>query len=963
MISQPTTLNVSIPNPTPVSCFGLNNGAATAVVTGGVAPYVYQWNPEGANSPTLTGLAPGNYSLMVADANGCVAQTSTQITQPQPLVAQIPTVVSPSCFQGSNGSAASQVSGGTQPYNYQWNPGGQTGATATQLSAGTYTLTVTDARGCHHTATATLIQPAPISLTLPQITQINCFNANNGSITAQASGGTGTLAFQWTPTGGMQPQATGLSPGNYTVTVTDQNNCTASQTAQISQPPLLTLATTFNQAVSCNGMSNGAAAVQANGGVAPYLFQWNPGGVNTPNINGLAAGTYVATVTDQNQCTAQQTIVIQQPPVLQTNILQNTPVQCFGGNNGSLTAAVSGGNGNYQFAWSPSGGNQLQATGLTAGTYTFTVTDPQNCTATATATVTQPAALQHGTPVIQHVSCAGGSNGSIQLPISGGTAPYQFQWGSGLPNQAQISNLQAGNYLVSISDARGCTLNWNGIVNEPTPLVIGPVQTQNISCFGQNSGQIQLSILGGTTPYQVSWNGGAFTGQQLTNLPAGNYFATILDANGCPLSYSTNLTHPSLLQASLQISDDSICAGTPLWVSATPIGGTAPYIGQWNGQTGFQQTFFPTQHQTFTFTMTDALGCTFSASQQVKVGDLPQASIQTTPACTGQPFYFQSNTSVGEGFIQQQNWTINNQSFQGVQVQQTFQTQQPISATLVTITNYGCVDSAHFQAQVYPSPQLMFSAGPTSGCAPFCTRISNQSVISNGQIIKYTWSVPGQNDQMGFEPSFCFDQPGSFDVQLTAWSDQGCQSTLLLPNVIQVYPVPVADFILSSSQVSLGASFVQFNNNTVGGDLYTWNFGDGSPLSGEEEPAHQFRDTGTYCITLTATNLQGCEDTVQHCLRIIPEGAVYIPNAFTPNTDKINDGFRVHGMGITAQEMHVFDRWGGQVFYSDQVGAVWNGRRNNEGDLLKQDVYTYRVHVQVLSGIWKEYHGKVSLIR
>ena len=963
VISQPATLNVSVPNPTPVSCFGQNNGAATAVVTGGVAPYVYQWNPGGANTASITGLAPGNYSLMVADANGCIAQTSTQITQPQPLVAQIPTVISPSCFQGTNGSAASQVSGGTQPYAYAWNPTGQTGATATQLGAGTYTLTVTDARGCTHSATATLVQPAQIILTLPQITQINCFNANNGAITAQATGGTGSLSYQWSPSGGIQPQATGLGPGTYTVTVTDQNNCTAAQTAQISQPPQLTLTTTLNQAVTCNGMSNGAAAVQANGGVPPYTFQWNPGGVSTPNITGLAAGSYVAAVIDQNQCTTQQTIVVQQPPVLQTSIVQNTPVSCFGGNNGSLTAVVSGGNGNYQYAWSPSGGNQLQASGLTAGSYTFTVTDPQNCSATATATVVEPSALQHGNPVMQHISCAGGNNGSIQLPMTGGTAPYQFQWGPGLPNLAQISNVPAGNYAVTVTDANGCTLSWNGTLTEPPPLVLGAVQTQNISCFGQNNGQINLPLTGGMAPYVVQWNNGTFTGQQLSNLSPGTYQAAITDANGCPLSYSTTLTQPPVLQAVLTLSDDSICAGDALVVSATASGGTTPYSGQWNGLPGLQQTFFPTQHQVFTFTLTDALGCTLTLSQQVRVGDLPQASIQTLPACTGQPFSFQSTSSVGEGFIQQTGWVINNQSFQGTQVQQTFQTQQPISATLWVVTNYGCVDTAVLQALAHPSPQLQFSAGPTSGCIPFCSQMVNQSTIANGQIVQYQWSVQGQSDQTSAEPLFCFNAPGTFDVQLTALSDQGCLSTLVMPNLIQAFPTPSADFLLSKTQVNLTEAFIQFNNLSVGGELFTWDFGDGSPLSNEEEPAHNYRDTGTYCITLTATNLHGCEDTVQHCLRVIPEGSVYIPSAFTPNKDKINDGFRVYGMGIVAQEMQVFDRWGGRVFYSDKIDAVWNGRRYNEGDVLKQDVYTYRVHVRVVSGVWKEYHGKVSLIR
>ncbi len=464
-----------------------------------------------------------------------------------------------SCNGGTNGSATVSASGGTAPYT-------GTGLKS-NLAAGSYTYTITDANGCSTTCSVTITQPTELIAASSVASNVSCNGGNNGSANVTASGG--TLAYTGT---GLKSN---LTAGTYTYTVTDANGCTASTSVTITQPSALIASAVVNSNVNCHGESNGSATVSATGGTPPYSGD----GLKS----NLAAGTYTYTVTDANGCTATATATITQPSELIAASSVGANVSCNGGNNGSATVTVSGGTAPYS-------GDGLKSN-LTAGTYTYTVTDAHGCTSSTSVTITQPTELVAASSVASNVSCNGGNNGSANVTASGGTAPYT---GTGLK-----SNLTAGTYTYTVTDAHGCTSSTSVTISEPTVLHASSVVNSNVNCHGESNGSATVSATGGTAPY---------TGTGLkSNLAAGTYTYTVTDAHGCTATTSVTITQPTELIAASSVGSNVSCFGGnngSATVSAS--GGTAPYTGD-----GLKSNLTA---GTYTYTVTDAHGCTSSTS-------------------------------------------------------------------------------------------------------------------------------------------------------------------------------------------------------------------------------------------------------------------------------------------------------------------------------------------------------------
>jgi aminopeptidase-like protein len=430
-----------------VLCYGASTGSIDISVSGGTAPYTYNWG-GGITTQDRSNLAAGNYCVTVSDANACTAVLCVNITQPADLVPS-ETHVNVLCNGANTGSIDVSVTGGVSPYTYNWG-GGITTQDRSNLAAGTYTVTVTDANNCTKTLSATITQPSALTVTETNV-DVLCNGASTGSIDVSVSGGTSPYTYNWG--GGVTTQdRTGLAAGTYTVTVTDANNCTKTLSATITEPSALSVTETHVN-VLCNGASTGSIDVSVSGGTSPYTYNWG-GGITTQDRTGLAAGTYTVTVTDANNCTKTLSATISQPPALVVTET-NVDVLCFGNSTGSIDVSVSGGTSPYTYNWG--GGITTQdRTGLAAGTYTVTVTDANNCTAkTVSATITQPPALVV-TETNVDVLCFGNSTGSIDVSVSGGTAPYTYNWGGGITTQDR-SNLAAGTYTVTVTDANNCT--------------------------------------------------------------------------------------------------------------------------------------------------------------------------------------------------------------------------------------------------------------------------------------------------------------------------------------------------------------------------------------------------------------------------------------------------------------------------------------------------------------------------
>ena len=697
------TESFTLTEPTPVTVVGVtvdlscnaSSGPADgeiSITPGGgqgsvPADYTYSWTTSdgtglNATAQNQTGLSAGTYNVTVTDANGCTAATSFTLTEPTP-VQVLASVTNLSCHANS-GAADGEITitpGGGQgvnpaDYTYSWTTIGGSGLNATAqnqsgLSAGTYNLTVTDANGCTVEASYDITSPTEVTVVGTTI-DLSCNAASgtaDGAINITPGGGQGTVAtdytYAWSTSDGSGLAATdqnqtGLSAGTYTVTVTDANGCTDTESFTLTEPvPVDVVGTTVD--LSCNaasGTADGAINITPSGGQGSvpgdYTYAWSTSdgsglSASSQNQTGLSAGTYTVTVTDVNGCTDTESFTLTEPvPVDVVGTTVDLSCNAASGTaDGAINITPSGGQGSvpgdYTYAWSTSDGSGLSAssqnqTGLSAGTYTVTVTDTNGCTDTETFTLTEPTPVDVvGTTV--DLSCndaSGAADGQITITPSGGQgstgSDYTYAWstsdGSGLipTNQNQVG-LSAGTYTVIVTDANGCTDTESFTLTEPVPVdVVGT--TVDLSCndaSGAADGQITITPSGGQgtvgSDYTYAWStsdgsGLAATDQNQTGLSAGTYTVIVTDANGCTDTESFTLTEPTPVTCTADspilgnCGTNIACNGGTGTINVTAGGGNGPYTYSIDG-TNFQASnSFTVGAGSYTVTTMDANGCT-----------------------------------------------------------------------------------------------------------------------------------------------------------------------------------------------------------------------------------------------------------------------------------------------------------------------------------------------------------------
>ena len=628
-IVQPNKLQDSINSTCATCCNCL--GTTHIYVWGGTQPYTYLWN-NGRTYDTLQGLASATYTCVVTDANGCTLTDTIFVHKGAHATTSSGSV---SCYGASDGSATVTVSGN---YSYSWSPGGQTGATATGLSAGTYCVQISsnDTSNCLTSYCVAVTQPAQL-LVSATASNIPC-NGGTGSATANVSGGTPSYNYSWTPTGGNGATANGLSAGTYTVSVTDSKGCTASTSIMITQPLPLTVSIPL-QSPNCSGMYYGSAIVT--GGTPPYVYSWNPNVSNNSSFslflncsyNNLLMNPFLLQVfvTDANGCTANTSQNFYVPPGIDNTYSSTTNVSCYGGNSGSITVQVCGGNnsGNYYYIYPPgnnyySFNNPYTFTNLAAGTYSVSVNDGTCSSGAFTFTITQPPAISI-TSTVTPASFCGGNNGSITTNVTNGVSPYTYSWSNGATT-GNTSGLTVGTYTLHVTDHNGCTASATATITQPTALNVNTVADSNVKCKSGSDGMAHATVSGGTSPFTYLWSGGHGTNSSATGFSAGTYTVSITDKNGCTGSSIVSISEPSLLKDS--ISKAIICFGDTATLNDLSSGGVSPYSYLWSaGGTLNSITVSPLNTTKYFLTVTDSNGCVALDSSLVKVNPLPHITL------------------------------------------------------------------------------------------------------------------------------------------------------------------------------------------------------------------------------------------------------------------------------------------------------------------------------------------------
>ena len=595
-------------------CNGDNQGALDITVSGGTAPYSYQWN-TGQGAEDIGGLKQGGYQLTVTDANGCTISESFSVSGPDVLAVSAVTS-NISCQGGNDGAIDLTISGGTGPYTYLWNTG-ETTEDLSSLTASNYSVTITDSNGCSAAANYTLTQSAAISV-MENIGNIACFGDGDGSIDLTVSGGTAPYTYSWS-NGETTQDIFNLNGGTYEVTITDGNACQTTLSYVVNEPSAALAITGSITDELCNGDNQGALDVTVIGGTAPYTYQWNTG-QSAEDIAGLSQGVYQLTVTDANGCTISESFSVSGPDVLSV-AASSSDVTCNGNNDGAIDISVSGGTAPFSYNWS-NGQTIEDLSGLAPGSYSVSILDANGCQTTGTYNIVQPLVLTANASV-SGVTCFGADDGKIDLSVLGGNAPYNYSWSNGEVKK-DLSGLTGGSYTVTVTDSKGCQIQETFIVQSPTSELAIASTITDASCFGVASGAIALNVTGGTGPYRFNWSNGS-NQRDLVNLFSGTYSITVTDANGCSINEVFTINQPDELAVTFDIVNSTCLGDADGSVPTSVTGGQAPYTYAWsNGSTA--KDIINVNGGTYNLTITDANGCTHVTA--VEVGDSRNLAVQ-----------------------------------------------------------------------------------------------------------------------------------------------------------------------------------------------------------------------------------------------------------------------------------------------------------------------------------------------
>ena len=816
------------------NCGGGGQGKITVITESGTLPFSYQWSDDPTiNDPVRENLDPGIYTVTVSSALGCSIVLEDTIFSSPPMMFTIDSTQNINCNGDSSGAIFTTIDGGSAPYTYTWDPDIGNVEDPTGLWADTFSVTITDAANCTAVQSAIITEPPALVLT-DTITHVLCNGNSTAVIDLTVNGGTGTKTYTWDPSSiGNVQDAINIPAGNYAVTVTDQNNCSITGTYTITEPDSIEITGT-SVAASC-GADNGSIDITVTGGVSPYTYDWNDPADDVEDPQNLGPGSYTVVVTDDNGCTETFTIAITTPSGLEASAVA-TPASCFGASDGAIDLTINGGLPPYTITWSDTTLNGIEdPMSIPAGSYTATIMDQDSCTVVAGAVISQPDTLTaEGTST--EATC-GEANGSITLVINGGTPGYTITWNDPTLNGIQNpTGLAVGTYIAMVTDTNNCTDIDTIVVSTPNALGATAVVT-DVLCNGDSTGAIDVTITGGTTPFILTWNAIQFNGMEdISNVPAGNYILTILDANDCEVIIDETITEPAELMASISATD-ALCNGDSSGTMDLSVtGGTPPYSYDWSDD-NWDGTEDPNAVPAgfYTVTITDSVGCTTTATANIGEPSALTLSGLPVPAVCGNA-NGSIDLAVGGG-TPGYTFTWSDPSLNGIE--------DPTGLLpgiyYVTITDTNnCVIIDSFD--VSEPDALMASAVVTDvDCNGDSTGAVDVSVMGGTAPYSYTWHTGATSQDLIAIPA------GNYQVEVM---DQDSCTFMLSemvaePELLQVTTVATNANCFDAADGAIDVTV------TGGVPPYTFTWSDPS-LNGMEDPTGLTQNT--YIVTVTNAN-------------------------------------------------------------------------------------------------------------
>ena len=869
------------------------------------------------------------------------------------------------CLNYDDGRIDLTVSGGLGNFSFNWigpNSFSSLNEDIYNLSPGYYAVSIIDLVTSCSISNSFLVDTGFNMVYSKSHSNISCYGLNDGLIDISPINLI-SPSYSWSDTLISVEDRINLSAGVYTLRI-DDNNCFSIDTFLINEPDSMFLIAQHPVA-SCTGSNNAQISLSVYGGIQntsglTYSYMWNNWNITSVNSN-LSAGTYSVIVNDANNCELRDTFEIL--PYTVDILALVTNIDCFGNTNGSIDLEVLSGYPIFSYSWD-NGNNTQDLYNISAGTYSCNIVDALGCIVDTTFEITEPNPLL-ASPLLSHVTCYAGNDGSVSLEINGGTYPYNLDWGN-----IDTNYLFSGNYNYEIIDSNGCVINGSVFIDQPDSLEV-TFSVVDVVCWGQPTGSIniQIALNSGTPPYAYSWTGPNFysnnTDEDIDSLYAGTYSLTITDANGCTRFMEIVVDEPTALSQQVNLvpsiySQYNIaCKGENNgWIEAQISGGYLPFSFKWNtGETG--DSIANLVAGTYTVDITDGIGCTISYT--VVLTEPEDSVVVSIVPFTNYNGYEVSCYFATDGGIGAQvnggtgsytyEWNLSNEN------KDTINDLPAGFYELIAYDSNNCFDVD--TVTLYAPDTLVLDMNTfTDTCSKGVGGV-DLNVIGGIPPYLYNWSA-GQNTEDVYD---LFS--GINSVQVVDQNDCKITDTVIIANIFQ----PIADFKALPDHKRF---YDQLNDPIVFVDMtqayeqrvinWNWDFGDGF-YGSDSIVSHVYNEQGLFNVLLTITTEFNCIDTISYNV-LIDEYELFIPNAFTPGiSDNINSDFKAYGYGVKNFKMNIYTRWGERVFETEDFDTGWDGLHYLNGKECITGVYTYYIEVENIYGEVYKYENQVRLIR
>lgn len=955
-LTEPAALTVTV-TPTLPHCNYFNTGKVIVTASNGTSPYQYAVGSGSfSSSNTFTGLYSGTYTFHVKDTNGC-AKDTVYVLNDSVAIHTNKTITNVSCYGDSTGAITLNAYGTIPPYYYKKGSGTLgTNNVFNNLLAGNHSFHIEDTNHCYLDTNITITQPPRLSGNFV-ISNVLCNGQSNGSVTVTGTGGVGPYKYAFGSGSYNNPpnSITNLVAGTYAVHIKDNNNCIRDTNIVITEPAVLKIDNIVATQPSCYGFTNGSFTVSVSGGTTPYTYAVNAGGYSGSNVlSGLGAGTYVLHVRDANNCavdTANRILGQPTPIVPAAQIKRST---CTPLNNGAVTLGATGGTPTYTYAVG-SGSYQSSPVfnALAKNTYTFHIQDTKGCIKDTTLNVADSLVV-NALIAVTNTKCYKDSTGVITVNGSGSISPYTYALGSGsFSLNNTFSSLPASSYAVHVKDNIGCTKDTTGVtVNQPTN-IIPSVVLKPISCTGLTDDTVTITATGGTPGYTYSWGINPFSPVNVfTGLVQGIYPFHVQDANGCIRDTIIFIKQPKKLVIAVS-STDNICYGDASGtITITGTGGTTPYKyavdagtpGTVNVMTGLQAGM----HSAY---LIDTNGCKDSAhvtlNQPTKLF-IDSAHI-TNPTCDG--FADAAVTIYGSGGTKPYKYSMNSGSFSnatsypnlkaGTYTFHIIDSNSCTYDTTITLMGYPPIhiDSLISEAvKCFDGSDGLIRIAVSGGIPPFSFKLNSKA---EGSSTVYT-GLPSASYTIHITDSMKCKK----DTSIAVASPEQLETKLsVVPNDCE-------------GDDNGGRITADVKGGTAPYSYLWSNDRTTSEISGI--------NNGRYFVMVTDAN--DCKDSAKADIAYDNCCKIFIPDAFTPNDDGLNDKIRISLRGdFVLKIFEIYNRFGQRVFYTDVVlgktSEGWDGFFKGK----PQDLGVYNYYVKGICGNKGtkevEYKGTFTLIK